>query len=260
MKDRNFLNSLCKGLKTLQTLGRSNIPLTLSEIAGSIGTTKTTATRLCHTLREMGFIQRDENKKYSLTLEVLTLGYSAICGLEWREMADRYLKAFFERIGENVNLGILDGQQVLHLIRYRKQEHLPFAFRIGMKLPVYCTAIGKVLVAINSPKITKAILEKLQFRPLTPHTITTIEKFRLELEGIRSKGYAISREEFSIGNCAVAAPVLNKDNYAAAAINVAVSTQEYSPKDVEKIFGPQVIEVAGQISKALGAVESNIVR
>lgn len=259
MKDRSFLHSLSKGLTALQVLGRSNTPLTLSEIAVSIGTNNTTATRLCHTLQEMGFIERDKNKKYRLTLEVLTIGYSAICGLEWREIANRYLEALFERIGENVNLGVLQDTQVVQLIRHSRQEHLPFALRIGMKLPAYCTAQGKVLLAMNPSKIREPILQRLQFRPLTPHTITDIETFRQELEKIRNKGYAISREEFSIGDCAVAAPVLNRNNFAVAGINVAVSTQDYSIEDAERIFAPQLIEVAGRISKALSAVESKIV-
>lgn len=243
----------------LQVLGRSNNPLSLSEIAASIGTNNTTATRLCHTLQEMGFVERDRNRKYRLTLDVLTIGYSAICGLEWREIANRYLEAFFLRIRENVNMGILDNDQVLHLIRHSRQENLPFTFRIGMKLPLYCTAIGKVLLAMNPPKITQPILAKLQFRPFTPHTITNIESLKQELQTIRNQGYAISREEFSIGNCAVAAPVLNRHNFAVAGINVAVSTQDYSREDVKRLFAPQVVEVAEQISKALRAVESDIV-
>lgn len=233
--------------------------MTLSEIAGAIGTNTTTATRLCHTLQEKGFIERDKNRKFRLTLEVLTIGYSAICGLEWREIADRYLQPFFERIGENVNLAVLQDTDVLQLIRHNNQEHLTFSLRIGMKLPAYCTAQGKVLLAMGPPNITEPILKKLQFRSLTPHTITSMEKFRQELEKIRRKGYAVSREEFSVGDCAVAAPVLNKRKFAVAGINVAVSTQNYSIEDAERIFAPQVLEVAEQISKALAAVESEIV-
>ena len=256
-KDRNFVQSLSKGLRVLLHLGERNEPVSLSELARALETDKTTATRLCHTLEEMGFVWRDENKKYHLTLKVLSLGYSAISQLGWREIADTHLRVFHNDIGEGVDLSVLEDDQALRLLRYPGKRFDASSYRVGMKLPVYCTAQGKVLIAMSSPKVANPILEKIKFRPLTPHTITNMEDFQKELKKIRKNGYAIAYEEFSIGIAAVAAPVLDANKNAFAAVNVGVLTQYYSLEELQQTMAPRVQEAAGQISKALANVEWN---
>ena len=256
-KDRNFIQSLSKGLRVLLHLGERNESVSLSELARALETDKTTAMRLCHTLEEMGFVWRDENKKYHLTLKVLSLGYSAISQLGWREIADTYLRVFHNDIGEEVNLAVLEGDQGLRLLRYPSKRIGASSYRVGMKLPVYCTAQGKVLIAMSSPDIVNPILEKIKFRPLTPHTITNMEDFQKELKKIRKNGYAIAYEEFSIGIAAVAAPVLDANKNTFAAVNVGVLTQYYSLEELQRTMAPRVQEAAKQISDALASVEWN---
>ena len=256
-KDRNFIYSLFKGLRALRYLAESNEPTTLSELARALEIDKTTATRICHTLLKLGYIWRDENKKYHLTLKVLSLGYSAITQLGWREIADQYLRVFHDEIQEEVNLSILQDSQVLRLIRYAKKGLNLSSYRIGIRLPVYCTASGKVLMAMSSVTVSNPILEDIDFRPLTPHTITNKKDFLKELDEVRKNGYAIAYEEFSIGIAAIASPILNVNRNAFAAINVGVLTQDYSRKELQKILAPRVLEASRQISKALTDVESS---
>ena len=150
-KNRYFIQSLAKGLSVLQTFSKVGSPITLSELAQALGTTNTTATRLCYTLTELGFIRRDGQKRYRLTPKVLTLGYPDICSLDWQDIARYYLERLFEAVQETVNLSVLEGPEILYLIRIRKRKYLPFDIRIGTRLPVYCTAMGKVLMAMGPP-------------------------------------------------------------------------------------------------------------
>lgn len=102
-KDRYFVHSLAKGLAVLQAFSTAGRPLTLTEVARHLGVNKTTATRLCHTLSELGFMIRDRHRLFHLTPKVLTLGYSLIFGLSWREAACRF---FFKP----VRFGMLQGR------------------------------------------------------------------------------------------------------------------------------------------------------
>jgi len=258
-RPRYFINSLSKGLAVLQAFGEADHPLTLSEIATALRANNTTATRLCYTLTELGFIQRDGQRRYHLTPKVLTLGHSYISGLAWYEVAQYYLEKLFREVQETVSLSILEGSEIIYVLRIRKRKYLPFDIQIGTKLPVYCTAMGKVLMAMGPPQKTQSILKTLEFKSLTARTITRLDKFLEELDRVRKKGYGINDEELSIGNRSVAAPILNEHGYAVAAIHIAVPTTEHSRSQMEKILAPQVIKTAHEISEALIKMEAPLV-
>jgi len=258
-RPRYFINSLSKGLAVLQAFGEADHPLTLSEIATALRANNTTATRLCYTLTELGFIQRDGQRRYHLTPKVLTLGHSYISGLAWYEVAQYYLEKLFREVQETVSLSILEGSEIIYVLRIRKRKYLPFDIQIGTKLPVYCTAMGKVLMAMGSPKKTQSILKTLEFKSLTARTITRLDKFLEELDRVRKKGYGINDEELSIGNRSVAAPILDEHGYAVAAIHIALPTTEHSRSQMEKILAPQVIKTAHEISEALIKMEAPLV-
>ncbi len=258
-RPRYFINSLAKGLSVLQAFSEAGHALTLSEIAKALGANNTTATRLCYTLMELGFIQRDGHRRYHLAPKVLTLGHSFISGLAWQEVAQYYLESLFKEVQETVNLSILEDSEIIYLIRIRKRKYLPFDIQIGTKLPVYCTAMGKVLMAMGPPKKIGPIFKKLEFKPLTARTITRLDMFLNELDKVRKKSYAVNDEELSIGNRAVAAPIVDKQGYAVAAINIAVPTTEYTRSQMEKILAPQVIRTAHEISEALKKMEAPLV-
>lgn len=250
-KDSYFIQSLAKGLYLLQTLAGAGKPLTLTEISKVLRTTKTSAKRFCHTLCKLGYIHCDEKRLYSLTPSILSLGYASLSNLEWREIAKYYMEQLFKEMNETVNLSVLEGQDILYIIRVRKRNYLPIDILIGTRLPLYCTAMGKALLAWGEPNKVKEILKKIQFKPLTPRTITNLKDFQEELRNTREKGYAISDEETIIGNRAVAGPILDKDGFAFASINMAVPSNEYTKKEVETILSPPLVRIAKQISEVL---------
>ncbi len=258
-KPRYFVQSLAKGLAVFQALTEAGQALTLSEIAKALGVNNTTATRLCYTLGELELLQRDSQRRYHLTPKVLTLGYSYISGLDWRKVANFYLERLFKEIQETVNLAIPEGPDIVYLLRIRKRKYLPFDIRIGTKLPVYCTAMGKVLMALGHPEKTKPILKQLTFKPLTSHTITNLKDFLKELDQVRLKGYALNDEELSIGNRAIAAPILDDKGFAVAAINLAVPTARYTRKEVEEKLAVPVLTAGRNISEALLKMKAPLV-
>jgi IclR family pca regulon transcriptional regulator len=171
-------------------------------------------------------------------------------------VAEHYLRRLFEEVDETVNLAILDGAEILYLIRIRRDKYLPFDIRIGTKLPVYCTGMGKALMALGRPEIVEPILAKLQFRPLTPRTIIDLPGFKNNLAEVRQKGYALNDEELSIGNRAVSVPVSDKNGFAAAAINIAVPTTRFTVSEMEDKLLPGLMRTAQEIAKAWRQLDS----
>jgi IclR family pca regulon transcriptional regulator len=253
-----FNKSLAKGLTLLQTLAAMSRPAGITQIAREIGTDKATTTRLCYTLSQLGFIYRDEQKRYRVSPKVLTLGTATVCGMDWLEISRYYLNQLFNKVQKTINLSVLEGNEILYLIRIRKEKYLPFDIQIGTKLPVHCTALGKALMATSAPEITQPVLESLEFQKFTPHTITNPKRFLTELAKIKSNGYAINNEELSILARSVAAPVSGKDGYAVAAINIAAPTTKCTLQEMERVLAPLLIKTANEISDSLRQINAPI--
>lgn len=256
---RYFLQSLANGMNALEFIAERGRPVTLTEVAQALNTNKTTATRICHTLIELGFLQRIQEKKITLSPKVLSFGYAYITNLSWLKVAEYYAKKLFDKVGETVNISILEDTEILYLLRLRKSRYLPFDIRVGTKLPVYCTSMGKVLVAMGDPKIITPILDKLQFKPYTTNTIKNLDTFINELNCVKEMGYAICNQELVVGNMTIAAPILNTLNHAVAAVGMAMPISPYDFEQKEKHLAPQLIDTARQISTALLQKHSSMV-
>jgi len=250
-KNRYLVNSVSRGLAVLQVLADQGRPLTLSEIAGLIFLSSATAKRFCHTLCYLGFIYRDPQKRYKLTPKVFTLGYAVIRSQDWFEVAQYYLETLFKEIHETVNLAILEGNEIMYVKRIKIENILPFDLQIGSKLPVYCTSMGKCLMAFGPPEKVQSILKTLKFKPFTHRTTTCLEDYLEELDKVRKKGYAVNDEELSIGLRSIAAPIRDKDGWAKAALSIILPTKRFSLYDAEEVFAPHAIRTADEISHAL---------
>jgi IclR family pca regulon transcriptional regulator len=251
-KPHYFVLSLARGLAVLQALAEAGRPLTLTEIAGSLGTNKSTAIRFCYTLTRLEYIRRDKQKRYHPTPRVLSLGYRVIRGMDWLEIAQHYLERLSEEVKETAGLFVLDGQEVLYLLRIVKEKNLlPYDVQLGSKFPVHCSSVGKVLMAFGAPERTRHILDKIDFRPLTHRTITSMEEYLNELEEVKEKGYAISDEELSVGLRSIAAPVKDAEGRAMVAININVPTKRHNLQYLAEVISPRAINTAHEISRAL---------
>ncbi len=255
-KTRFFIHSLAKGLRGLEIIANAGQPLTLSEVASAMNTNKASASRVCLTLQELGFLHRDKNKRYHLTPNVLKLGYPAVCGMEWRDIAKYHLRELFEKAEETVSLSVLEGDQIVFIIRFRKKLYLPFDIRIGTKIPVHATAMGKVLMAFREPTTVQRILDRVEFTPLTPRTITDRARYEEVLKEVREKGYATNDEEMSVGNRSIAAPIFDENGFAVAAIVIAVPSTEYQIAHLEHKFSTMILETGNNISESLIKSES----
>ena len=251
-KHRYFLRSLAKGLTVLQAMAEANQPMTLSHIARAASTSNATATRICYTLSQMGFIDRDEQRRFFITPRILSLGHSAVCSLGWRNVAQHYLERLSLELKETVNLSVLDGQELVYIARVNTDRILPFDLQLGSRLPVYCTSMGKALMAFSPPEQVNDILDRVNFAALTHRTIKTRDEYLAELEQVRAKGYAVNDEELSVGLRSVAAPILDAQGWSRAAINIAVPTTRYSLARLVEELAPAVMRTAREIMRALG--------
>lgn len=248
--DRLFITSLARGMHLLETLARSQRPLTLTELSRATGFTKVTLTRFCHTFTELGYLEKTPAKQYQLTPKILGLGYGVVCGYDLCRVAEPYLRELSRSLGETVNMAVLDDTEILYVARFKTEQILATELHIGSKLPLYCTSMGKALLAHLPEAECRQLLDRLHIVPLTHHTIGSREALARELDTVKRQGFAVNDEELSVGLRSVATPIF-QEHRPAAAVNIAVPITRYSREALVSNLVPPLLETAQEISRLL---------
>ncbi|MEJ2748456.1 MAG: IclR family transcriptional regulator, partial [Anaerolineae bacterium] len=192
----------------------------LTDLAQTAGLNKTTTYRLLTALESEGFIQRDANSdSYRLGSFAITLGGRALRSHDLRTICQPELKKLAALAKETASLELLVGAEVFVFDEATADRVISGGQDIGTRWPAHATSTGKAMLAILPDEELDELLGG-ELTAVTPHTITAPDKLRQELAKIRTRGYAIADEELEIGLVAVAAPVLNYDKEAVAAISL----------------------------------------
>lgn len=226
----------------------------LTEISREVSLNKSTTFRILGTLESMGWVTRNSKTGlYRLGLELFEIGSRAISGLNFYGISQPHLEQLVKVTGQTAHLGVRDGSEVLYVNKVEK----PGAFisqpsAIGLRLPLYCTGMGKVLLAF-SDDIDEA-LEKMyaaNLKKFTRNTITKKSDLLEELGNVRALGYAVDDEEVQLGLRCVAAPIKDHSKKLVAAISVSGLTSVFNDRRLPFITN-EVIKVSQSISRDLG--------
>lgn len=215
---------ISKMLRILEILHAAPAGLPLRCIAERTHIHKSTVYRFLSHLEDEGYLFRDESDAYMPGPMLLRLGCAASYQMTLRKISRPVLQDLRNTTGETVNLGILNGRDVCYVDVVQSRNTFDRASRIGTVRPLYCTAMGKMLVAVLPVTEKERILDSLRFERLTPHTITELSKLKSELASIQQKGYALDNEEASLGARCIGVPIFLEGNQSAAALSLAGPT------------------------------------
>jgi DNA-binding IclR family transcriptional regulator len=165
------------------------------------------------------------------------------------------LQKLWTATGETVNLAILDGQQILYLDVIESSHTFRLSSQVGVRRPVYCTALGKAMISQLPADELKELLASLTFERFTPHTLTQPAKLCKELEKMRSQGYAVDDEEAVLGARCVAAPIFDANNKVVAAVSVSGPLTRVTAEKAPMI-GALLKKAAHAISRRLGCQQA----
>src|SRR5262245_1815931 len=249
--------SLERGLAILSVFG-SNRPLVgVSELSRELDLSRSTAHRYIATLAQLGYLQQyPRSKRYRLGPKVLDLGFAAVNSMDVRETAAPHLQRLSDETGHTVNLAILDGTDVVYIERCRTaqpgQREIDLNLHVGARLPAYCTALGKAILAFVPDERREELIARIDFVRRGPNTIEDPRLFRKELERIRASGIAVNDEELAYGLRSIAAPIHAHSGEVLAALNLAVHRTMASLDELIAQFGPPVARTAREISVGMG--------
>jgi IclR family KDG regulon transcriptional repressor len=229
--------------------------LGVTELAGRAGMHKSTAYRFLNTLKELGYVhQNSSNDKYSLTLKLFELGSCVLGRMQLWEQAHPIMEQLAEQTRETVHLAVLDDGRPVYLGKFESTQALRVSMssRIGQSAPVYCTGVGKLLLAYAPAELVGQILEREQLRRFTDHTITDRSLLAKELDDIRRQGFALDNEEHEVGVRCVAAPVRNSQGATIAALSISMPSVRLPDGEIPR-YRELVTKAAEEISQRIGA-------
>lgn len=225
--------------------------LTLTEIAERSQVPITTASRILATLERWGGVERDDDGTYQVGFRLWEVGSRASAASAFREAARPALADLSRLVGESAQIAVLDRDSALVIECVQDQRATPIATRIGRRLPLHATGVGRVLLAYADPAFQRDVLASPLPR-FTAYTQVMPGRLAAELQGIRRNGISLLCEELTLGRSSMAAPVRDEDGRVIAAVGVVIRTRT-SMAQLE----PTVRKAAQRIGARLSASEES---
>ena len=188
---------LIKAVQILDLLSQRSEPQTMSEISKYTDITMSTTNKILDTLDLIGFVSRDsQTKEFSLGPRLIQLANASFIQFDIARETYPTLKRLYERVNTTVNLGMHQDNQVLFVNKFTERDSSEETIsRIGFTQPIYCTAMGKAILAKFSKEEREEYLKRVELTPKTEHTIINKEILEDEIKLTQQRGYAIDDRE-----------------------------------------------------------------
>lgn len=251
-RDKPPIQSLDRGLILLEAVGNARRPMSLRELNEYIKIDRSNIFRIAETLRRRGFLAHTSGgKDYVLGPAIWRLSRLFPWSQTLTQIARNYIVSLANETGETVNLAVLEGDRALVVDHAQSRQIVGVAGRSGHYKPLYCTAIGKALIADYGEQELKSLLGDQPLEAHTKQTIRTVEALAKECEWIRSKGYAVDEREYHEDVRCVAAPIRDASGSIVASLGIAAPADRLSTEGFSEL-GQKAIEAANQIGVKLG--------
>ena len=242
------VRSVEKAFTVLEAFTNRERYLSLGTIAEITGLDKSAVQRLTRTLIGLGYLEQDPGTRhYCIGRRVLDLSFGYLQSNDLVERAAPVLIDLRKAARERVDLTLIDGNDILYVFRLQSKRETLHAALVGRRVPIYCSAGGRAIMARLPREEAEAMLARANPQPVTPHTLTDRDALLAEVDKARARGFAFQSQEWRLGELVVAAAVLNRDEAPVAAVHIAGSTTEWAPEEFAEKMGPLVLAAAQDI-------------
>jgi IclR family pca regulon transcriptional regulator len=245
--DPSFMMSLARGLAVLQAFSDQRRSLTIAQISHRTAIPRASVRRCLHTLIKLGYAGADGNN-FSLKPKVLTLGYSYLSSTPLTVSAHPYLNHISRTLNESCSLAVLQDDEVLYVGRSATSRIMSVSLTTGSRLPAYCTALGRVMLAHLPADELQAYFERVPLKAMTERTVVSPARLKEILAEVRQAGYAMIEEELEIGLRSIAVPVRGASGRVLAALNVGAHAARVSSRKMTEEFLPVLLKGAQELS------------
>ena len=248
--DKDYVQSLARGLEVIRTFSRYKPRMTLSEVAQQTGLTRAAARRFLLTLVRENYAETD-GKHFSLRPKVLDLGFSYLSALPMWEVAQPIMRDVVNSLQESCSLAVLDGLDIVYVARVPTERVMTIGLAIGSRLPAFCTSMGRTLLAGLPPGELAVYYDRVKLERRTPQTVANMVALKDAVEASRRQGYTLIDQELEMGLRSIAVPVRNRRSEVIAALNVGTQAGRTSAETMKTRFLPVLIDAAERIAASL---------
>ena len=245
------ISALQRGLRLLTLFANGEQGLTASQVAKKSGLPVSTVHRFLTNLQSSGFLNCSEDGVYHLGVVCLGLGHSALAQLDIRRLSLPYLRELNQKTRETIHLTVRHGTSAVYVEKLDSQEPVRIYSRIGASVPLYSSAVGKVMLAYTQPLERESLLSQIELKRLTPNTVGSLQELSTILQRIRRQGFAYDLEENEPHIRCVAAPVWDHHGAVNASLSITGPAVRMSTTRMRQL-APLVKEAGLSISKDLG--------
>ncbi|HHW66928.1 MAG: IclR family transcriptional regulator, regulon repressor [Epulopiscium sp.] len=249
---QDVVQSVDRTLSILEVLSDYEDGLGLAELSAKLDLHKSTVHRLLSTLMIKGYVEQNPvTNKYKITFKLFELGSKRLAHMDILEIAKPYLKELMEKTNEVVHLVMRENTDIIYIDKVESETTIRMHSRIGRRSPMYCTAVGKAMMAWLHEKEVVDIWSKSDIQQYTPFTITNFEDMKNELKLIKQKGFAIDNQENELEVRCIGASIFDYTGKPCAAISISGPITRMTDERIE-MFSKWLIKYTSEISKELG--------
>jgi IclR family transcriptional regulator, pca regulon regulatory protein len=250
--DPNFMTSLARGIAVIRAFTQQKRRLTISQLSQRTGIPRAAVRRCLYTLAQLGYVNADEGRDFTLSPRILSLGHAYLSSTPLTAASQPLLDRVSDVLHESSSIALLEGDEILYVARSSTNRRIMSVdLGIGTRLPAFCTSMGRVLLAYMPAAELDDYLARVRMIVYTPRTVSTVEKLKRELEGVRRTGYAIVDQELEIGLRSIAVPVRDQSGTVVAAMNIGTHASRVSVAEMEKTFLPELQSAAVELGSLL---------
>lgn len=235
MAEKNGVQSVERIFALIEQLAAHPAGASLQRLAQGTGLAKSTVHRLLASLVSLGYVAQDETAgRYRLTLKMFELSSGIVNSMDIMSVAKAHLERLAQRTGEAVHLVIRDGQDIVYIYK-TESGPMRMSSRVGLRSPLYCTGVGKAILATLPTGEVEAVWANSRPQKLTGRTVTDLPHLQAQLAEVRANGYAIDDEENELGVRCVAVAIPGADGRAETAFSISGQTPYMTPERIRRI-------------------------
>jgi IclR family pca regulon transcriptional regulator len=247
---RDFSEALFRGLQIMNAFGPDAQSMTLSDVARKVDLPRATVRRSLLTLAHLGYV-KEEGRLFSLTPRVLQLAAAYLGASHAAAILQPCCESLAAEYGETFSVAALDGDSAVMIAYAAPRRMYMDAPGIGLRLPAFCSAVGRVLLAALPEAERENFLRQLRPQAVTPRTVTDKAQLRAILTRVAAEGFAIAEEEAEVGFRSLAVPVRRAGGMVAFALNTGMHVERRSVETMRATYLPRLLLEAQLLSKQL---------
>jgi IclR family transcriptional regulator, pca regulon regulatory protein len=246
----DFSEALARGLGVISAFDEQRRQMTLSDVARAVDLPRATVRRALATLVSLGYLEAD-GRLFRLTPRILKLAIAYLSSDPVPSILQPVCERLCRQVGASCSVAVRDGEEAVMIARAVPARPASVGLGVGYRLPVFCSALGRVLASAMPDAELDAFLAQLKPVRFTRQTVVSKPEIRRLILDVRNKGYALADQEAEIGIRSIAVPLVRFDGRAVAALNIGVQPEQVSAKALVADYLPLLLKEATALKERL---------